>query len=539
MTHNDAPKATLGVAMTGRETIRLPANVVDDDRPGGSGDLSPALIATDVWTDAMLAEAGIPVVDVPFVTVGGGIGSFVTTDYLRIAGVRKEDIAVLGNNDRPWSTYEYLTRNSQIPRGERLRSDSASTPDNIWGFPSYAVREALAAKGLKDKVFPLWNVATEPIFSNYYTPKAGQAFASMEKETARIGYFDCLVKGLVRMVRKRRDGGYFTILTPPAGSGPTKRVAYRSRWVHLAVGYPGLKFLDDLQTYRTTYNDYATVVNAYEPHEGIYEDLKKRPGTIVLRGGGIVASRILQRLIDDRDAHNTQVKIVHVFRTYVTGSHGPSIFMRRKGADGWAYQGFNYPKSVWGGQLKSRMRSLEGKERADLYKVIGGTNTPVRYSWQEQLRRGRKEGWYQTITGEVESVVPAEGGTTTRVRTTDGIVELNATYIIDGTGLEADIAEHRLLADLLEHSGAGRNPIGRLDVERTFEVRGTASGDGRVYASGTATLGGYFPGVDTFLGLQIAAQEIGDDLARQGFCKRIGPVRSTSQWVKWALGRKI
>jgi hypothetical protein len=454
--------------------------------------------------------------------------------------VPKEQIKVLGNNDRPWSTYEYLTRNSQIPRGERLRSDSASTPDNIWGFPSYAVREALAAKGLKDKLFPLWNVATEPIFSNYYTPKAGQAFESMERETARIGYFDCLVKGLVRMVRKRRGGGYFTILTPPAGTSPTKRVAYKSRWVHIAVGYPGLKFLDDLQTYRTTYNDYSTVVNAYEPHEGIYEDLKKRPGTVVIRGGGIVASRILQRLIDDRDRDGTQVKIVHVFRTYVTGAHGPSIFMRRRGGDGWAYQGFNYPKSVWGGQLKQRMRKLEGADRAALYKTIGGTNTPVRNSWQEQLKRGRKEGWYQTVTGEVESVVPADGGgTTTRVKTKDGIVEIAATYIIDCTGLEADISEHRLLADLLEHSGAGRNPVGRLDVERTFEVRGTASGDGKMYASGTATLGGYFPGVDTFLGLQIAAQEIGDDLARQGFGKRIGPLRSTSQWLKWARGKQI
>ena len=528
--------------MSGRETIRLSGAVGEpgEDRQTGAGDLTDALLAADEWSDSMLIEAGIPIVEVPFVTIGGGIGSFVTTDYLRIAGVPKEHIKVLGNNDRPWSTYEYLTRNSQIPRGERLRSDSASTPDNIWGFPSYAVREALAEKGLKNKLFPLWNVATEPIFSNYYTPKAGQAFKSMEVETERIGYFDCLVKGLVRMVRKRRGGGYFTILTPPAGTTPTKRVAYRSRWVHIAVGYPGLKFLDDLQTYRTTYNDYSTVVNAYEPHEGIYEDLKKRPGTVVIRGGGIVASRILQRLIDDRDAVNTQVKIVHVFRTFITGSHGPSIFMRRKGADGWAYQGFNYPKSVWGGQLKQRMRKLEGQQRADLYKVIGGTNTPVRYSWQEQLRRGAKEGWYQTVTGEVESVVPAAGGgTTTRVKTKNGVVEVAATYIIDCTGLEADISEHRLFADLLEHSGAGRNPVGRLDVERNFEVRGTASGDGRMYASGTATLGGYFPGVDTFLGLQIAAQEIGDDLAKQGFGKKIGPLRSTSQWLKWARGQKI
>jgi len=125
-----------------------------------------------------------------------------------------------------------------------------------------------------------------------------------------------------------------------------------------------------------------------------------------------------------------------------------------------------------------------------------------------------------------------------RVITETGTIDVAADFVIDCTGLEADIAEHRVLADLLEHSGAGRNPLGRLDVERNFEVRGAGSGRGVLYASGAATLGGYFPGVDTFLGLQIAAQEITDDLARRGFCRRIGPVRSTTQWLRWALGRE-
>ena len=92
---------------------------------------------------------------------------------------------------------------------------------------------------------------------------------------------------------------------------------------------------------------------------------------------------------------------------------------------------------------------------------------------------------------------------------------------------------HRVLNDLLKNGGAGRNPKHRLEVERHFEVKGTANGDGALYASGAATLGGYFPGVDTFLGLQIAAQEITDDLARRGFGAKIGPVRSTVQWFKW------
>jgi len=117
-------------------------------------------------------------------------------------------------------------------------------------------------------------------------------------------------------------------------------------------------------------------------------------------------------------------------------------------------------------------------------------------------------------------------------------VEVAADFVIDCTGLEADIAEHRMLSDLLEHSGVGRNPVGRLDVERTFELRGTASGPGVMYASGATTLGGYFPGVDTFLGLQVAAQEIVDDLARRGFCRKIGPFRSVRQWIRWARNKQ-
>ena len=44
---------------------------------------------------------------------------------------------------------------------------------------------------------------------------------------------------------------------------------------------------------------------------------------------------------------------------------------------------------------------------------------------------------------------------------------------LDATGLEASIEEHRLLNDLLVHTGAEKNVKGRLDVERDFMVRGT------------------------------------------------------------------
>jgi len=204
------------------DTIQLPgrSQLPDPGPVRGSqpGDLTPELINTDWWSDDMLVRAGIPVVDVPFVSVGGGIGSFVTVDYLRICGVPTSAIKVFTELNHPWESYEYLTRVSQIPRAERLRSDSASCPDNIWGFPSYGIREAWANKSIK----PLWHLLTEPILNDYWTPKAGQAFESMEREYHRIGYPETVVKGQVRMVRRRIGGGYFTILTPPAGASQTR-----------------------------------------------------------------------------------------------------------------------------------------------------------------------------------------------------------------------------------------------------------------------------------------------------------------------------
>src|SRR5579859_3350979 len=142
---------------------------------GGGGDLSQELLTSDWWTDTMVAAAGIPVVDAPFVTIGGGIGSFVTVDYLRIAGVPTDRMRILSDIDFPWQTYEYLTRVSQIPRPERIRSDSASRPDNIWGFPSYALTEAWRDKSLA----ALRQVLVEPMWADFYTPRAGMVFEGL------------------------------------------------------------------------------------------------------------------------------------------------------------------------------------------------------------------------------------------------------------------------------------------------------------------------------------------------------------------------
>jgi hypothetical protein len=498
------------------------------------GDISQQLVDTSVWSDQDLADHGIPVFDVPFVSVGGGIGSFSMVDTLRIAGVTVDQIRVVSDLERPSQTYEYLAGNSQIRTDHRLRSDSSSVIDCIWGWPGYALREAWGKKTPSVAM----QVFLEPVAADYYTPKAGQVYESINREAARISWSQMLTQGVVRHVRRRNHGDYFVLFTPPTGSASTKRIAFRTRFVHMAVGYPGVRFLDDLQQYRQQHNDYQRVVNAYEPHDHVYAEMRHRPCTVLVRGAGIVASRVLQRLIDDRDQHGAETTIVHLFRNYPTGPQGKKATFRRPASKGWVYQGFNFPKAAWGGQMRDHLESLEGKDRRDFIDAIGGTNTAPRKDWREQLDRGEAEGFYLQGRGQVQSVVPSPDSR--QIRTVVGggngvpTTQYDADFIIDATGLEANIEEHRVVMDLLRHGGAGKNVKGRLDVARDFRVRGTDNGEGRIYASGSMTLGGYYAGVDSFLGLQYAALRIHDNLVSAGFGRRIGPGRSISQWWKWA-----
>jgi hypothetical protein len=516
-------------------------SLVDTLPPVRLPELPAGLDTVDLWSDSLVAGCGVEVRDVALVSVGGGIGSFVTVDYLRVAGgMSVDDIRVLSRLSHPCQTYQHLATVSQIPSHGRIRSDASSRPDNLWGFPSYAVQEALQERRLR----PLLQVLVEPVFADFYTPRLRTVLASIEREATRIRYTQMLVRGNVQVVRRRLGGGYFTLLTPHPEQPPhpdrplPAPIAYRSRDVHLAVGYPGLRFLPDLQRFRELY-DLHHAVNAYEEHEHVYEALRRRPGTVLVRGAGIVASQVLERLIRDRVEGGAQTRILHMFRTYVAGAHGPHPWARRAGSDGFAYQGFNYPKSVWGGQLRARTHRLEGADRVRVYEEIGGTTTPWREHWQRLLEEGRTAGWYRTQVGTIEDLRLDQDTVVARLHPPNDAIELRVDYLIDCTGLDGDVAEHQVLRDLLDRGGAQRNPLGRLDVDQSFRLRGAESADGRVYVSGAAAYGGYFPGVDTFLGLQIAAQEIADDLARRGRCQRLGPLRSTVEWLKWATASQI
>ena len=493
------------------------------------------LFTSSIWSDRLLAGAGMPVIPVPVVSVGGGMGSFALVDTLRIAGVPTQVIRVLGRTAWPWETYCQLASASQMDAGERIRSDSASAPDCLWGFPGYALREAVHARRGMRTLAPLARVLNEPVLTHFYSPRISQVVDGMRREAARIGYTEMLCQGEVVAVRRHEEGGYVTVMRLRDDTAD-RFVAWRSRFVHLAVGYPRLRRLPDSRRYRELPHAVARVVHAYEPHAHVYSDVASRQSTVVVRGAGIAASRILQRLFDEREHGGASTRVVHVLRQIVRGAHGPHPFLRRRGEHGWAYQGFNWPKATWGGQYQRALARAGTTERARLYEVLGGTTTARRRHWRRQLERAQRDGSYRLLEGEVSAIDEALDGLTVLVTTATGSETISAQYLIDATGMDRDVSRHALLADLIAYTGAERNDMGGLAVGDSFEVEGTRSDAGRLYASGPATMGNGYAPVDTLLGLQYAALRIADELAGEGLGARIGSLRSMSQWWRWVRG---
>jgi pSer/pThr/pTyr-binding forkhead associated (FHA) protein len=485
---------------------------------------------------------GLPVEEVEYASIGGGLGSFVWVDLLRVGGVSAENIRVVGIDAKPSSRYEQLCLNAQIYPQDRLRSPSDACPDNLWGFPSYATLEAMEdlAKGkLRSALRHLWQVFAEPNLASTYTPKSGAVIAAIDREAARISWSKMCQSGEVRSIRQTTDGRYVIIYTQAQTNNFACKIV---RYLHLATGYPALQFLPDLKEYRDRTQDFKTVVNAYEPHEHIYEALAKKGGTVLLRGTGIVAARILYKIyMIRRNSDGVNIRVIQLLRSPKTEGNKYGL-AERKVEHNYEFQQFNWPKACWGGEYKFTLETATLDQRQHLLADWGGVTTMNRSDWHKIITGGLSKGWYEIVYGEVQRVSPgSQSGTITTVSEpgAKGEIQLEADFIIDGTAVDAPIVESPLLADLVKHYHLSLNQLGRLNVSADFEVTEMANNSGRIYACGAITLGNYYAPVDSFLGLQYAAfANIRHLLEQQTTTlKPLVLTRSLRQWWKWLNNR--
>jgi pSer/pThr/pTyr-binding forkhead associated (FHA) protein len=511
--------------------------------PATTGSFPPAAFQAQQVSLHELMDAGLPMHEFDYVAIGAGLGSFVWVDWLRICGVSPNQIAAIGMEDKPYARYKQLCLNSQIPLHERLRSNSDSCPDNVWGYPGYALREAWHDFGrgqISSALKYLWQVFAEPTFAETYTPRAGNVFDSIDREAQRIGWNQIFRYGRVRAIRKTEDGRY-AIAYSRSTADRRDHALLLARYVHLATGYPAIQFLPDLQAYRAETGDFKTVVNAYEPHDHVYQQLEQSGGTVLIRGRGIVASRVVQRIYEARQ-RQPKISLLHLMRS--PKPQGNKFGQaQRLVKQHYELQPFNWPKACWGGELRVLLEAADPQERLRLLTDWGGTTTADRRDWQRIIQTGLAQGWYQIVFGQVERVEPApDRGTITYIQERDfkGKVQLNADFIIDATGLDAKVKTNPLLDDLVTHYNLPLNALGRLTVANDFELTEMRSThQGRFYAAGAATLGGPHAAVDSFLGLQYAALCAVDSLAaaRTPGVRPLNGVSSLAQWTKWALNQ--
>lgn len=488
-----------------------------------------------------LQATGDPIETYDYVALGGGLGSFAWVDHLRIHGVTPDRIAVISLENKPYGRYQRLCNNSQIPAHERLRSGSDSCPDNLWGWPGYAWREAwrdILSGQLASAAQHLWQVFAEPVLVETYTPKSGNVFDSFDREAERIGWSRMLKIGQIRSIRKTEDGRYAIAYSVPRKAQRDHRYLIAS-YVHLSTGYPAIRFLPDLQEYRASTGDFQSVVNAYESHDHVYESLERNGGTVIVRGRGIVASRILQRINEVRQK-NSSIKIINLMRSPIASGHkfGPA---QRPVENHWEFQPYNWPKATWGGDMRMMLESASPERRYELLKDWGGTTTASRKDWRNLISQGLKEGWYAINFGKVEQVQPTDDGKLlSYLQTHQGELKVEADFIIDATGLEANPKGSPLLNDLMTHYDLPLNPYGRLHVANDFELVKMRNDRARMYAAGVLTLGGPYAPVDTFLGLQYAAQRSVEGLVRARAPKvcYLSPLRSLWQWKKWIFNQE-
>ncbi len=525
---------------------------------GGGGRFPGALFESRTVSVQAIKASGKMSGETDYLAIGGGCGSFCWVDHLRIYGVPAASIRVIGvaSDKSPYAKWGRLCRVSQIPEHERIRSNSISTPDNIWGFPGYASREFVrdVIHGRLVGFKHILQVFGEPVLTESYTPRLGDVFRSFDKEAKRIGWDDMWVHGQVVGIRKTDDERYVVAYRVPsqfAGNVPQaeRERFYVARYLHIATGYPASNFLPDLQAFKHAYPDVNAVVNAYEEHDEVYKTLEQKGGTVLIRGRGIVASRVLQRLWEARQK-NDKIRVLHLNRSAVGEGSKYDLSRRPVRAD-VQQQPFNWPKACWGGTLRARLEQATPEQRAELMRTWGGTTTADREDWNVIIEEGTRDGWYKSFYGSVAAMTYQDGHVVTRLEGKEKFQEsldLVADYVVDCTGLVSRIDETPILADMIRIYDLARNKaagtgaelsLAGLGVSNSFEVPGLQNGRGRVWAAGVVTASGPYAAVDSFLGLQYAALRSVDQLGllRAPGVSRFGPLRSFGQWVRWCLGR--
>ena len=459
--------------------------------------------------------------------IGGGLASFAVVDALRSNGVSKGDIRVIGEYAKPYGKFKERCENSGIAPNDRLRSDSSATPGNIWGWPTFGMREVitLAKHGhlLKSSKL-IARLFTEPIFGDVYTPKLSHVTEAIDRECSRIGYENMLLIGSVVKVTKVSGGWQATYLDEQG-----REQVITAEFIHVATGFQGNKHSQDHEHLVSKFGRLYSHV--YDKHEHLYKLAEAEGGTVVLRGRGIAASRVLERLLKISEKQ-PKLKVLHLMNSKLTGEGAPIRINRRT-------QSFNFPKDAFGGHKAERYMKLERDDRKDFIDSFGQTTTPMRKHWTKLMSQATKRGQYSiqvgTIAADENRIFVDPKGVGAAIRDIVGF--------IDATGLIRDPQNTDLFRSLASTGDVVFDGNGFLKVSERFELTNSNHSKSNIFAGGNLALGGPYSPVDSFSGINLNGHIVAHEIIRRltnskDVRKPIidSPVASAAAWLRWARG---
>lgn len=413
--------------------------------------------------------------EVKFLSIGGGIGSFVWVNALRIHGVPAEDILVVSENKMPYYQLKKYCDAIGLTARERLRSDSGARPDNFWGFPGYGLSEAY--ENLKSHKFAsgvkiLLQLFIEPFAFGYYSPTAGRVYNALSREARRISWEKSKVAGRAVSIEKLPDGRFRVLCNPQR--------TIITNVVHLSLGHGKI---------RKTSNS----LPAYELTESLWKKISKKGGTVLVVGRGTTAQKVVERLLNMK---NIEVVSLHRDLANIKDSRG---LMQRK-LHSWRLQQFNWPRAAFSD-------TLIGQD-LQWYAPSAVPNTNFINIVKKNIISGR----YKIVENK------------------KGIQE---NFTIDCTGFDERAKTNKLYAKLVTKYKLPLNPNGTIKTGEFFEVPALCGYQTRLFITGIGAANTYGP-VDSFFGAQYAASKTLEILN----VKKLDFMASFDAWFKWFRNKK-
>jgi hypothetical protein len=341
--------------------------------------------------------------------VGDGFGSvivFATAVYL---GFRPEQVTVFGTNENPVRTYQQYAFNlgQTVLRSE---SESHFLPAD---WPTFAELEAWARRNLT----PLLRSARRR-----YNPGVPDILAEVLTVAARLGWNDQRFPAKVGWLQRADADGnapHFVLYDEDA------RYIGRTKHVMLALGHPPLSFPPVLAKAKKADSEIdARIVQAYEPKK--YD----ANGRYVVLGAGIASVNEWANALD------VGASVLSLIRSPVPDE-----------------QDLNTPRCFFEAYGIDAFQALSLDERLEfLGEVLKGT-APTRRQWITKITRGRTEGRFEQLMGEIEEVERGPLGLRIRVVGRHGSPDpgwLDVTGVVAGTGFVKSALGVPLLRRLVE-----------------------------------------------------------------------------------------